>query len=73
LAAPHIVRALVGLAGPLGIDVVAEGVESTHQAEELAALGCSLGQGNLLSRPLDAVRASEFLERSTHPLAVSLV
>ncbi|MEX2289595.1 MAG: EAL domain-containing protein [Mycobacteriales bacterium] len=47
-----IVSASVSLALALRLRVVAEGVESAEQAEELRRLGCDFGQGFLWSRPL---------------------
>jgi EAL domain-containing protein (putative c-di-GMP-specific phosphodiesterase class I) len=44
-------RAIVGLCTELGIDVIAEGVESARQAHELYAAGCGLAQGYLYGRP----------------------
>jgi EAL domain-containing protein (putative c-di-GMP-specific phosphodiesterase class I) len=35
-----------------GLDVVAEGIETAEQAEELARLGCEVGQGYFFARPL---------------------
>jgi diguanylate cyclase (GGDEF)-like protein len=54
-----ITRAIVELAGTLGLLTVAEGIETTEQSEHVAALGCDLAQGYLFSRPIeaDAVRA----------------
>jgi EAL domain-containing protein (putative c-di-GMP-specific phosphodiesterase class I) len=40
---------------------VAEGIEREDQRELLVELGCDLGQGYLLSRPLDAVAAGGLL------------
>lgn len=48
-----IVRAIVGLAEQLGLDVVAEGVETTAQRDLLRSLGCAAGQGYLFHRPMD--------------------
>ncbi len=48
----EIVRALVALAQALEIGVVAEGIETTGQAALLRELGCELGQGYLLARPM---------------------
>ena len=47
------VRAIVGLAHALGMDVVAEGVETAEQAAELRALGCEYAQGFYFSRAVD--------------------
>lgn len=58
-----IVEAVIGMAGALGIGVVGEGVENDVQADRLAELGCSFGQGYLFGRPaepavIDAMIAS---------------
>lgn len=47
-----IVKAVVGLGTSLGLDVIAEGVETEAQRSFLAALGCHQFQGYLFSRPL---------------------
>jgi diguanylate cyclase (GGDEF)-like protein len=54
-----IVGAIVRLADALGLQTIAEGVETTVQAEELLRLGCPCGQGFLFARPgpSDAIRA----------------
>ena len=46
-----LVSLVLGLADALGMDVVAEGVESREQRDVLAALGCRRAQGYLWSRP----------------------
>lgn len=53
-----IVVAIVMLAHALGLDVVAEGVETAEQLKFLKAVGCSAFQGFLFGRPSDV---SEFL------------
>ena len=47
-----IVHAIISLAGSLGLDTVAEGVETRGQEEALVALGCHRAQGYLFSRPI---------------------
>jgi diguanylate cyclase (GGDEF)-like protein len=47
-----IVRTTIDLAHQLGVEVVAEGVESEAVRSELEALGCDLAQGFLLGRPM---------------------
>ena len=49
-----IVHSTVDLARHLGMEVVAEGVESQEALEELRALGCHLAQGYAISPPLGA-------------------
>ena len=46
-----LVRAILALASTLGIDTIAEGVETEDQRQALIGLGCSHGQGYLLGRP----------------------
>jgi EAL domain-containing protein (putative c-di-GMP-specific phosphodiesterase class I) len=50
----EIVRTIVMLAKNLGFEVIAEGVETQEQAEQLKMLNCTFGQGYLFSKPLDA-------------------
>lgn len=47
-----LVRAILALAGTLGIETIAEGVETETQREALRELGCSYGQGYLFGRPM---------------------
>ncbi len=54
----EIVRAIVNLAHNLGLDVVAEGVETQSQLDHLTALGCDYGQGYLFSVPMAAEAAT---------------
>jgi diguanylate cyclase (GGDEF)-like protein len=50
----EIVRAIVSLAQSIEMTVVAEGIETAEQLEQLKVLGCGFGQGYLFSRPLDS-------------------
>jgi len=59
-----IVQAVLSLAHGLGINVVAEGIETAEQAARLRELGCDLGQGYNWSRPLSAVDAAALMARS---------
>jgi len=49
-----IVAAVLAMAHALGLDVVAEGVETELQRDHLRALGCDAAQGFLYARPLPA-------------------
>jgi diguanylate cyclase (GGDEF)-like protein len=60
----QIVRTIILLARSLRMAVVAEGVESTSQLQQLASLGCNFVQGDLLSPPLRVSEASQFLARN---------
>jgi EAL domain-containing protein (putative c-di-GMP-specific phosphodiesterase class I) len=57
-----IVDAIVKMATALGLDVIAEGVETGEQVEILRGLGCDLVQGFLFARPEPALRAREMLD-----------
>jgi diguanylate cyclase (GGDEF)-like protein/PAS domain S-box-containing protein len=45
-------ESIVGIAGALGLDVVADGVETPAQLAALAGFGCGFAQGFLISRPV---------------------
>jgi diguanylate cyclase (GGDEF)-like protein/PAS domain S-box-containing protein len=57
-----LVRAITGLARGLGLEVVAEGVETAAQREVLVAEGIDLAQGYLIARPMPLERFSEWLQ-----------
>jgi diguanylate cyclase (GGDEF)-like protein len=56
-----IIRALLNIAGGLGMRTVAEGVETPEQALQLQRLGCGLAQGYLFGRPADRETTTEIL------------
>ncbi|HUF48966.1 MAG TPA: EAL domain-containing protein [Vicinamibacterales bacterium] len=56
----RIVQSVIDLASKLGIDVVAEGIESARDYNWLRVMGCRYGQGYFLSRSLPADEAVEF-------------
>ena len=59
-----IVRSIVRLAHDLGLEVVAEGVETESALAKLEQLGCDTAQGYYMSRPLDAVALTALLDRA---------
>ncbi|WP_240670604.1 putative bifunctional diguanylate cyclase/phosphodiesterase [Actinoplanes solisilvae] len=59
-----VARAVVQLAGALGLETVAEGIESQEQADRLRHLGYTVGQGYHLARPMPPERMTELLARS---------
>jgi diguanylate cyclase (GGDEF)-like protein len=54
-----IVGAVIGLSRSLGVQIVAEGVETERDARVLQQLGCALAQGYLFSRPLPAAELAQ--------------
>lgn len=60
----EIVKAIVSLAHTLGLEVVAEGVESEAQEQTLRALGCEYAQGFLYDQPLTVKEAKALMVRS---------
>ncbi|HEV7898331.1 MAG TPA: EAL domain-containing protein [Planosporangium sp.] len=56
-----VASAVLHMADALGLDAVAEGIETSEQADRMAALGYRLGQGYHLVRPLPADEISELL------------
>ncbi|PJI95378.1 diguanylate cyclase/phosphodiesterase with PAS/PAC sensor(s) [Acidovorax sp. 69] len=56
-----IVDTIIGLSRSLGLEVIAEGVETPEQRELLARAGCQLYQGYLFSRPLSVDVLDAFL------------
>jgi diguanylate cyclase (GGDEF)-like protein len=60
-----IVRAIVAIADSLGLDAVAEGIETDEQRAALLELGCRVGQGHRLSPPLPADQAAALLTRGS--------
>ena len=60
----EIVRAIVLLARSLGLEVIAEGVETSQQRERLRELDCGKGQGYLFSRPITVAAAETMLDEA---------
>ena len=56
-----IIRSVVGLAHDLGLEVVAEGIETPEQLAAVLALGCDAVQGYFYSRPVSAPEALNWL------------
>ena len=59
--------ATIGLAHALGLEVVAEGVETAGEFDKLRAMGCDFAQGYYWQRPCSAEKMEELLAASSHP------
>ncbi|MEG4457770.1 EAL domain-containing protein [Microcoleus sp. N9_A1] len=57
----QIVGAIVTLAHNLGLNAIAEGIETAEQLAQLRELGCELAQGYWFSKPLDSLTMTEIL------------
>jgi len=57
----EIVKTIITLAHGLDMDVVAEGIETYTQLQQLQKLGCEYGQGYLFAKPLDTDQATALL------------
>jgi EAL domain-containing protein (putative c-di-GMP-specific phosphodiesterase class I) len=55
-------ESLLRLGQTLGMQVVAQGIETPEQLRALGRMGCQLGQGPLLSPPLEAAQAAKLAE-----------
>jgi diguanylate cyclase (GGDEF)-like protein len=69
----EIVRTICTLANNLGMEVVAEGVETREQLELLRSLKCEYGQGYLFAKPLDVEMATAMaLQGPANPDYISI-
>jgi diguanylate cyclase (GGDEF)-like protein len=68
-----IVKATVALAGSLGLKLVAEGVESQADLDEVTRLGVDIAQGYWISRPLPNDRFTEWLRRRAAQLTKAVL
>ncbi|HXI91579.1 MAG TPA: bifunctional diguanylate cyclase/phosphodiesterase, partial [Blastocatellia bacterium] len=62
----EIVKTILTLARNLGMDVVAEGVETREQVLQLTGLNCEYVQGYLLSKPIDGRAMKELISEIYH-------
>lgn len=57
-------KSMIAMAHTLGLEVVAEGIETAEQCELLTDAGCDYGQGYLFSRPMPAAEFEAFLNEN---------
>ncbi|WP_018138567.1 MULTISPECIES: bifunctional diguanylate cyclase/phosphodiesterase [unclassified Thioalkalivibrio] len=67
----RLVQTVINMARNLGLEAVAEGVESNTHAATLRALGCTRAQGYYYSRPVPADRAGDLLVADQLPLVTT--
>ncbi|MGA9857152.1 MAG: EAL domain-containing protein [Solirubrobacteraceae bacterium] len=60
--ATGLLAGMIALGRHLGLMTVAEGIETEQQRDLLITLGCDVGQGFLLGRPMDAAHAAELVD-----------
>lgn len=66
-----VLRAILNLGETLGLCTVAEGIETEHQRLQLQSLGCQLGQGFYLGRPLSSPEVVTLLYESMSELPLT--
>jgi EAL domain-containing protein (putative c-di-GMP-specific phosphodiesterase class I) len=59
----HLVKAITNLAHNLGLEVIAEGIETLEQISKLESLGCTKGQGFFFAEPVDNQSISNLISR----------
>ena len=69
----EIVRTINTLANNLGMEVVAEGVETVEQLSQLKSLRCDFGQGYLFSGALNAEEAEAFIQSHQSFIPAALI
>ena len=61
---PAIIRGLIGFAHGMGMELIAEGVETEYQLQTLRELGVEMAQGWQISKPLSAADLMAFCASS---------
>lgn len=61
----EIVKTIIALGANLGMQVIAEGIETREQVEQLQQLGCNYGQGYWFSRPTSSEAISSLLRHNS--------
>jgi len=64
-----VLESLIRLGRTLGVQVVAQGIETAEQLKALALMGCELGQGPILSPTLDAEQTLHLIEQGNRAVA----
>jgi diguanylate cyclase (GGDEF)-like protein len=72
-SAAALFRSITALGANLGMRIVAEGIETKDQLDAVTALGCQVGQGYLIARPLPAATFQTWLDDYTGSSGLRLV
>lgn len=65
-----LLRGIASLGAGLGLQVIAEGIETAEQARRLRDVGCHFGQGYHWSHPVKAADLTNLVTASAHPITV---
>ena len=65
----ELVRTIINMAQNLGLEVIAEGVETEAQLAQLRRLGCTYSQGFFFSKPLSEARVLPFIDHMRRALS----
>lgn len=68
----EIIRAITMLSQAMGMDAIAEGIETPQQLAQLRELECKYGQGHYFSQPLDSAAAEALIAQQQAYLNVSV-
>ncbi|MBO9097417.1 MULTISPECIES: putative bifunctional diguanylate cyclase/phosphodiesterase [unclassified Rhizobium] len=68
-ASEHIIKAILAMCEGLDLEVVAEGIEDSDEAEKLRSLGCGMGQGYFYGRPVDGAATLRYLHERYYALS----
>ena len=63
----RLLRSIVDIAKALGIEVVAEGVETQEQLQFVISEGCSEAQGWIFSQPIPSNKVDALIQERNHP------
>jgi diguanylate cyclase (GGDEF)-like protein len=72
IANPDIVQTVIALAGQLGLETIAEGVQTEEQETQLYALRCTYAQGYHFAKPLNVEAAARYLDNAYERLPFEL-
>jgi EAL domain-containing protein (putative c-di-GMP-specific phosphodiesterase class I) len=58
----EIITSIISLAKSLNFEVIAEGVETDHQLDQIKEMNCQFGQGFLIARPMPPAAIDAWIE-----------